>query len=359
MISDTRRLFVFAAVLSALISLMLPPVVSASSVVGPSWATKMVFYNASNADVVVMAVIQGLATGNNAAAQDGCPTNIRDLRYIDLTANGQPTSLTMFTNTSKGWFTLKRGHSAQLLSTTIDPLTHQQTYCLQGFNIGFQGASAACPQTPMPFPVTTAGARFNQATSVTPANGVNGFEGSVNMPGLIAGAFQPGTQEAVDITCLGGANAKLQMQITPPVGGPYWNFQSGPAAGGTINYTTTATFQNSWVLIPPPPFTAVGCDDNCVDPKTGLARPGVFPYGCSQCNAFPDPHPACGVSASPPVGGYPSQFCAAKNLMPSPAGGHGCQLQRNPLLNQQVQKFGGTIQVTYLGPLAPPASCPK
>ena len=346
-----------------LLCLLTTPGVNAASLIGPNWATKIVLYNASPADAVVLVVVQGKAAPGDAVAQDGCPSDIRYLRYTDLTANGAPQSLTLFTNEATGWFTLKRGHSAQLYSTSVDPTTGIATYCLQGFNIAFQGISAHCPLTTMPFPNTTPGAKFNQDISsytpqpaiTLPPNGVNGFEGSVNLTGLTSGTFLP-APESVDITCLGGANAKMTMQITPPVGGPYWVYNSGPKGGGTLAYKTTASFQNSWVkIINGNP--AQGCDDNCVDPKTGLARPGVFPYGCSICNAFPDPAPACGVRISPSEN-YSSQFCGAKNYMPSSNGGNnGCQLNRNPLTSA-TQKFGGTIQVTYVGPLAPPAKCP-
>jgi hypothetical protein len=335
------------------------PSSNAANLIGPTWATKIVLYNASPADTVVLVVIQGKVTGGNAAAQDGCPSDIRYLQYIDLTANTAPQPLTAFTNTTTGWFILKRGHSAQVYSNSVDPTTKLASYCLQGFNIGFQGISAHCPLTSMPFPNTTPGPNFNQdietnvpQPSVTlPPNGVNGFEGSVNLTGLTNKIFAT-APESVDITCLGGANSKMSMQITPPVGGPYWYYNAGPKGGGTLNYKTTSTFANSWVKIIN--NSTAGCDDNCVDPKTGLARPGIFPYGCSICNAFPDPMPACGTKSSPPTGTYASQFCNAKNYLPS---NNGCQLNRNSLAGNG-QKFGGTIQVTYLGPLAPPAKCP-
>ncbi|MBU6451789.1 MAG: hypothetical protein KGS72_08435 [Cyanobacteria bacterium REEB67] len=362
-----QRLLALITVLIA-IGFLFSPVAQAAALVGPNWATKIVLYNASPADAVVLVVIQGKVHGGNAPAQDGCPSDIRYMRYVDLTANSTPQALTLFTNPSTGWFTLKRGHSAQVYSVSVNPNTKLQSYCIQGFNIGFQGQSAACPLVAMPFPNTTPGPQFNQDISAYPShpaiafppNGVNGFEGSVNLTGLITNAgtttYTP-APESVDITCLGGANSKMKMQITPPVGGPYWTYNSGPAAGGTLTYRTTANFQNSWVKIINGDTTK-GCDDNCVDPKTGLARPGVFPYGCSICNAFPDPAPACGTKIAPATQNYASQFCGAKNLLPAPnPGQNGCQLNRSAVQGQ-LQKFGGTIQVTYVGPLSPPAVCP-
>jgi hypothetical protein len=355
-----RRL-ALAALLFAAVNFALLPMASAATMVGPSWATKIVLYNASNADTLVMVVIQGKVHGADAPPQQGCPSDIRYLRWLDLNATAAPQPLVVFTNTSTGWFILKRGHKAQVFSTSVNPVTKQASYCMQGFNIAFQGVSASCPRTSMPYPVTAPGPTFNQnlqnvvplPSQAFPLNGVNGFEGSINLSGL-TGATAPYTfasaPESVDLTCLGGANSKMVMQITPPVGGPYWNYQAGGAGGGYVLYKTTAKFQNSWVKIIP--NSQEGCDDNCVDPVTGLARPGVFPYGCTTCNAFPAPVLTCGSAAT-----FANQFCAAKNFLPSGGGGNGCQLNRSALLTQ-TQKFGGTILVTYVGPLSPPANCP-
>jgi hypothetical protein len=219
----------------------------------------------------------------------------------------------------------------------------------------------------MPFPNTKTGPQFNQDISkytpqpaiTLPPNGVNGFEGSINLTGLTSGGTVfAQAPESIDITCLGGANSKMTAQIIPPVGGPYWTYNAGPKGGGTITYKSTTTMANSWVHIVNNAPTQ-GCDDNCVDPRTGLARPGVFPYGCSICNAFPDPGPACGVKGPLPAQqNYSSQFCAAKNYMPSPnPGNNGCQFNRGPATGAG-QKFGGTIKVIYYGPLAPPPKCP-
>jgi hypothetical protein len=332
------------------LSLALPLAASAYNVIGPAWATKMVFYNASNADCVVLVAL----SGNTA----GCPQNVVPLRYVDFTANGAALPLTQFTNINKGWFLLKRGHTVQLYSTTVSSGSSTPNYCLDSFNIGFQGIGNTCPvngtsTATMNFPNSTPGPNFNQDVSkytpipaiAKPKNGTNGFEGSINLTTANA-------PESVDISCVNGANSKIQMQITPPVGGPYWTYNAGPQAGGNISYATTANFENSWLNVQPTGTT--GCDDNCVDPKTGLARPGVFPYGCSICNHFPDPAPPCGGS------GYPAQYCAAKNFNQSPnPGSNGCQLNRSPLLGAPLtqQKFGGTVLVTYYGPLTPPVKC--
>jgi hypothetical protein len=160
------------------------------------------------------------------------------------------------------------------------------------------------------------------------------------LPGTKNGMIQSGltTNETVDITCLAGANGTLVGQLIPPATGPFWSTNLGARGGGIKLFKTPTTFQNSWVDI------LGGCDDNCLDPKTGLARPGVYPYGCSQCNEFPDIGPQCTGK------GYPAQFCAAKNGLPW---NNGCNFVRSPLVTG-VQKFGGTFQVTYMGPLSPP-----
>lgn len=344
-------------------SFMLAPymVASAASLIGPSWATKLVLYNGSNTDVCILVTV-GKSKSGNAAIQDGCPLNIGQLRYQNLSGSGGLRQLTMFQSPETGWFMLKRGQKAQLVSQGINKYTKQYNYCLQGLNIGFAGLPASsCPLTSVTRPNTTAGSAFNQPITESPPNGTNGFEMSLNMPNSVNGAPSSGANESIDLTCEAGANSRLVAQVTPPLGGPYWNFNGGPRAGGLVYYKTTYSFKNSWVKIETNGMGQVtgGCDDNCVDPATGLPRPAVFPYGCSICNLYPDPDSQCKNMPA----GNPGQFCAVNNGLPANSG---CQLNRSPLNNNgiqpggivQVQKFGGTVQINYMGPIAPPPSCP-
>ncbi len=359
------RKFCAAALVAAIflhLSFVQCPTAFAASVVGPDWATKLVFYNASNATVTV-----GITGSSNSAGtnqQDGCPVgSLKALSVYDLTAGTGPTPVTLFGSAgTKAWFQIPRGHQVQVVNTATSPYTKQQNWCMQGLNFGFGAFSAICPDTTganNPFPVTTVGPNFNQQTTFPVPNGTNGFEATINLPGTIGGKIVPAamgllstTAESCDITCLAGANSAITAQYTPPAGGPFWTTTLGATGGGNVVLKTPFTTQNSWVNVPHP--TGTGCDDNCVDPKTGLARPGVYPYGCSQCNNPHDPGPPCGSRAVPPTGTYTSQICAAKNGLPFNTG---CLLQRSPLV-PGVQKFGGTILVTYTGPLSPPTKCP-
>ncbi len=342
---------------------ILPPMAFGQAVVGPSWATKLVFYNASNTDVACMTVIQS-AGGINQ--QDGCPTNsVNALQAYDLTAGTGPTPLVQFEKPQEGWFTIKRGHQVQIVSTGLSPATHAPTYCISGVMFGFGQVGDSCADygsTTTDFPNTTPGPKFNQPANppIRLPNGSTGCEVTLNLPGTNNGKPAAGvtTNESIDITCLAGANCTIIGQLIPPSGGPYWSTNVGVGGGGVLYFKSPVTFQNSWVNVQLP--GSGGCDDNCVDPKTGLARMGVFPYGCSQCNEFPDIKPQCGTRSTAPHGNYASQYCGAKNGLPW---NNGCGFNRSPLTaglagNPGVQKFGGTFLVTYMGPLSPPAgSC--
>lgn len=346
-----------ARLLPLLISLFLASTAESMAQVGPATATKLIFYNASNADVAVGVQVPGYCPDPTACAQeDGCPTGtIQNLRSIDLTAAGSPTPLTQFGSAAKGWFMLKRGRRVQVVNIGKNQYTGQTSWCLQGMNFGFGQFEATCPDsTAVPpgastFPITTPGAAFNQPRLIPQPNGTTGFECTLNLPGTVngqttinkpggGGTTQTPVAEAMNITCLAGANCTLRVQVSPPSGGPFW------VPSGTSQYfKTLVSFQNSWVDI------TNKCDNNCVDPKTGSARLGVFPYGCSVCNVYPDPGSVCTSQ-----GQANAQFCAARNGLPAQTG---CFLTRNAL-KVGIQKFGGTVQVNYLGPLSPPGTCP-
>jgi hypothetical protein len=346
----------FASLAAIITCLCFGTVAPATAQVGPATATKLVVYNASNVDVPV-ALNAGSPCPDPAKCQqeDGCPTgSVQNLRWIDLTVNGSPTPFTPCVG-QHGWVMLKRGHRVQILNVGINQYTGQPSACLQGLVVGFGHFGAICPDfgavAKTDFIVTTPGPSFNNVVKVPLPNGSNAFECTLNLPGTVkgkstitnaAGAIVPApTQEAVDITCVNGANCTLQVQVTPPATGPFWQQD-----GNSTNFRSTFTIQNSWVDI------ANKCDNNCIDPRTGFARPGVYPYGCTECNVMPD--------VAPPCTGGPAntaQFCAAKNGMSLR---NGCKITRNPpvLGSTSVQRFGGVIQVNYLGPLSPPGTCP-
>lgn len=351
-----RPIWVVSAILVCIWLHATRPALADAQVEGPDWATKAVLYNASNADVICLVTLGKSGTGT-APTLDGCPSQVNFLQVKNLTTGESPAPLTQFTNPQIGWFKLSRGHKVQLISLATDPRSRLRTYCLSNVNLGFGAQAANCPLVPTPIPVTTPGSTFNNIVNVLPPNGTNGAELTLNTTGLKNGGQVAGaTNEAVDITCLSGANSKVVMLVTPPASGPYWTDNRGAAGGGAVAYRSTVSLENSWVKVD----RTSGCDDNCVDPRTGLPRSGVYPYGCSQCNTLPDPGPACNGK-----GPYPAQFCAVKNGLPANTG---CLLARAPLINsvmqnsanQQVgfQKFGGTVQINYMGPISPPVKCP-
>lgn len=337
--------------LSLMIGVLLAGVAlpATAQVVRPG-ATNLIFYNSSNADVIVMATVPATPCVFPCIQGDGCPSGtVSNLKVVDI-ATGSVTSLTQFGNPSQGWFNLKRGQKLQILNVGINPITKQVSSCLQGTLFGFGQVGNSCPDfggAGTAFPVTTPGPLFNTPASPAPAlpNGSCAFEATLNLPGTAGGLRTVGTtavplNEAIDISCVNGSNCKLLVTVTPPVNGPFWNAGLSAAQGGIKTFKTATTFGNSFVNL------AMNKDDNCVDPSTGYARPGVYPYGATQCNRYPDPAPPCtaGTAMNPRL---PAQICAARNGL---APNNGCGFNRAPAVTG-IQQFGGTIQVNYMGPL--------
>lgn len=308
-------------------------------------ATNLICYNASNNDAQMVITTQG--PGPNV--EDACPTSISVLRAIDISASNANVPITPI-NASQGWCVIKRGHKIQIVNVSINTYTHAVSSCLQATNVCFN-AVWGCPGIQYPAPWTG-------KLQIDP-NGSCAVEPTLNMPGTINGKYTAGNAlaEVVDLSCLKGANATLAVTFTPPAGGPYWFTQLGVNTGAqqpNTTFTTPYTIRNSWVDI------TKGCDNNCVDPATGLARPGVFPYGCTQCNLYPDPATRivgqeCAIAA---------QFCAARNNLPpvSNVQGTGCQLTRDPVVSKSatynpIFNWGGTVLITFMGPLSPPGTC--
>ncbi len=311
-------------------------------------ATALVFYNSYNTDVTVMMAVPALPCAAPCVQSDGCPTGtVANIRYVDLTTNAQPKPLQTFGTVASGWFVLKAGHKCQLLNVGLNPITRQTSSCFQGAIFGFGQFGNQCPDfggSGTAFPNTTPGPNFNNPVvpKVSLPNGSNSFECTINLPGTVNGAKVVGTTavptaEAFDLSCVNGANSQLTVTMTPPLNGPYWGTILATAQGGVKVFRVPSNAgPNSFVDI------ANKKDDNCFDPKTGYARLGVYPYGCSQCNTYPDPAPPCAAFAV-------KQICSAKNGLPA---NNGCLYTRNAVV-AGVQKFGGTLQVTYSGPMQP------
>lgn len=282
----------------------------------PPAATHLIISNATSQPVTMYVTLEA----PSRYSEDGCTNSCSDLYMV---TGGSATQVTS-TVTTQAPFTLAKNTTYELISTKVNPYAPGGAAaldCLQGVTVTFK-QPPQCPNTGLGIP-----------------NGVNQAEPTLNMPGTIGGVTSAlaGVGESCDITCLNGANALIQLAITPPsaaIDPQLWTYD----VSQTVPASSTFTTENSWVLYAPPGSQNPGCDDNC-SPE----RPAVYPFGCSQCNKFPDPAPPCG------------QYCASANGL---APNTGCNISRSPNLNNPVgQQYGGTVQYTYMGPAIPPSSC--
>ncbi len=312
------------------------PVIPGTSI--PSTVTHFIITNKTASPVTIG--VQCQLPG--ALVQDGCTTNISDMAILDLTS-GSPTPQPFTTfSTGQGTFPLASMHQYEIVNLKTNPYSapaNQQQNCLQGLIVSFgqwNSCPATQPNTPA-FPVP-----FTPGPDIP--NGSNAAEPSLNLPSTINGAAVAGTgsTEVCDITCVNGANSILKLTITspsqPPAGGSQalpWTYD----ASGSIAAGQTFSTTNSWVNVKDK------CDNNCFVLVNGIPvdRPGVFPYGCTQCNKNPDPAPPCG------------QFCAAQNGLPPNTG---CTFNRAPQkTNPVTAQFGGTVDFSYLSTAVPPSGC--
>lgn len=302
----------------------------------PSTVTHLVVSNktASAITIGVQCQLPG------SIVQDGCTTSISDMQILDLTAGTGPQAFTTFSS-SQGTFSLASLHQYEIISTKTNPFStpvNQQQNCLQGLIVSF-GQWNSCPSqgTAPAFPIP-----FVAGPDIP--NGSNAAEPSLNLPSTINGVAVAGTgsTEVCDITCVNGANSILKLTITSPSSPPLGGTQANPwlyDSIGNIGAGQSFSTSNSWVNV------ADKCDDNCykIVNNVKVDRPGVFPYGCTQCNVLPDPKPPCG------------QFCAAQNGL---ASNNGCTFNRAPqTANPATARFGGTVEFSYLSKAVPPASC--
>jgi hypothetical protein len=290
----------FLVALSAAMSFSSPsfaslPTIPGATVSIPDTVTRVNITNATSQSVTLWVTLQ------SGGLQPGCTTQVTDLQLLNRTTSQPPQAFTP-TSAQQGSFPIPGGTTYEVVSTLNNPTDPINPYqnCLQGLEFTFN------------LPPNCGGVSGNP-------NGVNGAEPTLNLP-------NPGTQEALDITCVTGANSIIQLTISPPAGDPQlWMYD--------INQSVSSTFstQNSWVNIPG------GCDDNCVPEHIG-----VYPFGCTLCNYPTDPGAECG------------QFCSSANGLPL---GKGCNFGRAQNAGPVTQQFGGFVTVTYLGP-AIPANCP-
>ena len=195
----------------------------------------------------------------------GCVEHVLDVRITHPAGRGAPYRVPVaLSNRLQGWF--------GALPHTTYTLTAPSPLGISG-NISIGTPPINCPTPDFP-------------------HGVNLAEFILN------NGFQTNGQETTDISCVCGANSRLQIKLSASD----WSANGGamPSIGTIVNGT--------W-------------DDN-----TG--RVGVFPYGCDDCTS----------SVSPPI-------CIG--LQPSFANAYPiCTVQRPALYNA-----GGTVEITYRGAL--------
>jgi hypothetical protein len=165
---------------------------------------------------------------------------------------------------------------------------------LNGVSISFLQPPYACPGASNGF--------FPFTPEFTAPNGTNFAEVSLNVT----------TGEFVDISCNNGANATINVA---GAGGPGWMVGASPA--------TPLSITNSWVN------GTTGQDNNC-------QISGVFPYQFTRCTTGPN---ACPSNPD-------NQTCTN-----GPADNGPCEFSR-----LAGQPGGGTVTVSYMGPLQPPLS---
>jgi len=323
----------FALILS-LAAMFLPSSVRAQTIPGttiPTTVTQFTVTNTTGSPVGLAITLgtNGIVGCNATFAPNNATPGIE---VLDTLGNFQ-TGTVLMGNPSIQGFTLNASTTYNIVNTTPDG-GGNFINCLDSVNVSFaplpilsQLAAASCPNGTFP-------------------NGVSLGEVTLNIP--TSGG------ESVDISCVNGSNSILNMTITAPSGGvPPANLWSYDVSH-TIPAGTSFSNENSWVLTHPANGGA-GCDDNCQQTVGGVTsdRPLVFPFGCTQCNEFPNNGNNTGQPCGPaPIG----QFCAAKNGLPP---NHGCQANRSPNSNPNpTQTYGGTIAIAYVGPAVPPANCP-
>lgn len=249
--------------------------------------TSLLVFNASNGNVETWIGLPDAGDG---------PTQINQ---VLATVGGNSVPITQFGADGRhGFFQLPQGATATVSSTVNNNR-------LRGVIISFQcthQCPCGAPGTGIP---NCSGDQVGVAGPPQP-NGVTAAEATLNVAS---------GQEAADISCVNGVNAKLLMDYDPGQGNT-WDDGKGPDGGGALD---VRHIENSWVNF------AAGQDDNC-------SRQGVFPYGATDCIRLVG-SPVC--NNKPP-------FCVQNKRR--------CQVQRDP----KNGGFGGSVKITYVGPLAPP-----
>lgn len=252
-IARIARSLAFAAVA---LMLSLPPALAQ----GSGGQTTLKVYNASNNPVTVWLTLNGYGGSN-----PGFYSNVSSIPF-------KPQTTINAVNPLQGSFTLGAG---KMVSVT-PPVG---TGIAGNFSFGNAPNNCRTPADP---------------------NGQNLAEFTLdnNTP-----AFSPAyTQEAIDISCVNGVNAKLQFDLTKTSGAGSWQ------TAGQSNVTTFANTK----FTPPP--------------SSNINLVGVFPVGCDNCTS--QANPGCNPQWVPWNVGSTTALC---------------NVQR------PASQSGGTVMITFKG----------
>lgn len=243
---------------------------------GSGGQTTVKVYNSSNNSVQVWLTLGAYSTGNYPSGNPGFIQNVSSVNF------NPPVGISP-TGPLQGSFNLGAG---KMTSITMPVGTSMSG------NFCFGTPPNICPAPQFP-------------------NGMNLAEFTVNTntPAYV-NAQVPNPQEALDISCVNGVNAKIKYDLYAAAGSGSWS---------TTNNPNVTTFANK-------PF-----GDLATKTSPNVNTVGVFSVGCDNCTTSADP------------GTCPSQpgLWNGWNL-PNPANTI-CNIQR------QATKSGGTVLITFSG----------
>jgi hypothetical protein len=203
----------------------------------------------SNAELTQLKVYN--ATSNEVFVWWNSETpNARQISVTDQTGGHPQVKIpNIFSRGEKGQIALPAGYTITIASTSGSPVLNGTiTFdCIPVCPCGGGGSQPPCPQV---------GTGFNLPTQLV--NGVNQAEFALNT-----------IFESVDISCVNGANSKLEMEVKG--GTPQW---IDPVTKNPVIHIKNGSVD-----------VAARVDDNC-------SRLGVFPFNATDC--IKTPNPPCG-----------------------------------------------------------------
>jgi hypothetical protein len=262
----------------------------------------------------------------------GGPFDIRDLVVTDHNGHNIPITPSPVTDPNdpipnQGYFSFHTNSSTkekyQLTPLPLTVAVAHNSHTLEGVSFTFNNTSIGIPvQCPCGNKVPDGNPPFNKTCSSAQQpfgqpdldilNGSNFVEATLNVPS--------GNNEAVDISCVQGANSTLNVVLMPNGNGNWYD-------GRNSNVTS---IQNSWVDV------RSRKDGNCTYP----ANSGVYPYGLTRCTTADSTGNALGACPNFPM---PQRIAYCDNQTSNT-----CVLQRNPGVS------GGIVLINYMGEITPP-----